>query len=236
MDPNSESQRHRLLAIFSRERLVRVLRYMLDDKEFLSPFGIRSLSLVHKDCPVEVNCVCTTDELEEIRRVIYEGRYIPEESEGNTSDLGPIWLGSEYNVFRYETEVWGLGSANAGGISIFECLFSVFFLAGRKERRVDMRDGQRGRKEKRDGGRKGKRREGKGRRESNGNRKERGRRRRRENKGEGKNRIKEGKMGRRRKGERNVFNIFSFPSQRQLRIEFCHCLHIFSKLLTRRCP
>ena len=32
----------RLLAIPSRERLERVLRYMLDEREFLSPFGIRS--------------------------------------------------------------------------------------------------------------------------------------------------------------------------------------------------
>src|SRR5437762_2959959 len=38
---------HRLLAIPSRERLVRVLRYMLDESEFLSPFGIRSLSRFH---------------------------------------------------------------------------------------------------------------------------------------------------------------------------------------------
>lgn len=96
MDPTSESQRHRLLAIFSRERLVRVIKFMLDDKEFLSPFGIRSLSQVHKDCPVEVNCVCATEEEEEIRKVVYEGRYIPEESEGNISDHGPIWLGCKY--------------------------------------------------------------------------------------------------------------------------------------------
>ncbi len=42
---------HRLLAIPSRERLLRVLRYMLDENEFLSPYGIRSVSRVHKDHP-----------------------------------------------------------------------------------------------------------------------------------------------------------------------------------------
>src|SRR5881397_2115905 len=39
----------RLLAIPSRERLARVLRYMLDEKELLSPYGIRSLSRVHRE-------------------------------------------------------------------------------------------------------------------------------------------------------------------------------------------
>lgn len=35
-----------LLAIPSEERLLRVLEYMLDEKEFLSEYGIRSLSKV----------------------------------------------------------------------------------------------------------------------------------------------------------------------------------------------
>ena len=34
-----------------RERLERVLRYMLDEQEFLSPYGIRSVSRVHRDKP-----------------------------------------------------------------------------------------------------------------------------------------------------------------------------------------
>ena len=37
---------HYLLAIPSRERLERVLKYVLDEKEFLSDFGLRSLSKV----------------------------------------------------------------------------------------------------------------------------------------------------------------------------------------------
>ena len=43
-----------LLAIPSRERLERVLRYMLDETEFLSPYGIRSLSQYHRDQPCRV--------------------------------------------------------------------------------------------------------------------------------------------------------------------------------------
>ena len=43
----------RLLAIPSRERLERVLRYLLDESEFLSPHGIRSVSRVHHEHPYE---------------------------------------------------------------------------------------------------------------------------------------------------------------------------------------
>jgi hypothetical protein len=40
-----------LLAIADRRRLERVLKVMLDEREFLSPYGIRSLSRVHADHP-----------------------------------------------------------------------------------------------------------------------------------------------------------------------------------------
>ena len=41
----------RLLSLVNRHRLKRVLRYMLDEKEFLSPYGIRALSRYHQDHP-----------------------------------------------------------------------------------------------------------------------------------------------------------------------------------------
>src|SRR5207249_11361438 len=41
----------RLLAILDEEKLRRVLRRMLDPDEFLSPYGIRSLSRCHRDHP-----------------------------------------------------------------------------------------------------------------------------------------------------------------------------------------
>lgn len=40
-----------MLSIINRERLVKVLRIMLDEKEFLSPYGIRSISKFHQDQP-----------------------------------------------------------------------------------------------------------------------------------------------------------------------------------------
>jgi mannosylglycerate hydrolase MGH1-like protein len=78
---------HLLLAITSRERLVRVLRYLLDENEFLSPYGIRSLSRVHEKHPF----VLHVDGME------YRVDYTPGESEtglfgGNSNWRGPIWF------------------------------------------------------------------------------------------------------------------------------------------------
>ncbi|MBL9030946.1 MAG: glucosidase [Phycisphaerae bacterium] len=78
---------HRLLAIPSRERLVRVLRYMLDESEFLSPFGVRSLSKVHAAHPYVFRI--NGDE--------HRVDYCPGESNtalfgGNSNWRGPIWF------------------------------------------------------------------------------------------------------------------------------------------------
>ncbi len=82
---------HRLLAIPSRERLVRVLRYLLDENEFLSPYGIRSLSRIYKDRPY----VC------KLAGVEYCVDYVPGESNsglfgGNSNWRGPIWFPVNY--------------------------------------------------------------------------------------------------------------------------------------------
>jgi hypothetical protein len=86
-DRDGNPQGRRLLAIPSRDRLERVLRYLLDENEFLSPYGVRSLSRVHKDRPYVLHCDG------EDRRVDYE----PAESTtaifgGNSNWRGPIWL------------------------------------------------------------------------------------------------------------------------------------------------
>jgi hypothetical protein len=77
----------RLLSIVTREQLPRVLRFMLDENEFLSPYGIRALSRYHKAHPY----VLAVDGLE--HRVDYE----PAESTsglfgGNSNWRGPIWF------------------------------------------------------------------------------------------------------------------------------------------------
>src|SRR5438445_92315 len=81
----------RLLAIPSRERLERVLRYMLDENEFLSPHGSRSLSRVHRERPF----VLRMDGQE------YEVHYTPAESDsglfgGNSNWRGPVWFPLNY--------------------------------------------------------------------------------------------------------------------------------------------
>ena len=89
-DENASRGRH-LLAIPSRERLERVLRYVLDEKEFLSPYGIRSLSKYHRDHPYVFRCNGQEFRVE----------YVPGESNtnlfgGNSNWRGPIWFPVNY--------------------------------------------------------------------------------------------------------------------------------------------
>src|SRR5205807_975784 len=76
-----------LLSILDRDRLARVLARVLDETEFLSPYGVRALSRVHMNEPYEVD-------IEGVRhRVDYE----PGESStglfgGNSNWRGPIWF------------------------------------------------------------------------------------------------------------------------------------------------
>jgi hypothetical protein len=81
----------RLLSLASRDQLKRVLSRMLDEKEFLSEFGIRALSRYHLDHPFEV------DVNGQVNRVKYE----PAESTtglfgGNSNWRGPIWFPVNY--------------------------------------------------------------------------------------------------------------------------------------------
>jgi len=74
-----------------REKLSRVLGMMLDEREFLSPYGIRAVSQIHRDRPY----VLVVDGTE--HRVDYE----PAESStslfgGNSNWRGPIWFPINY--------------------------------------------------------------------------------------------------------------------------------------------
>ena len=85
--------REALLALPSRERLERALRRLLDEDEFLSPFGVRSLSKYHRDHPYSVQL-----EGEEQPRVVrYEpGDMADGEIGGNSNWRGPVWFPVNY--------------------------------------------------------------------------------------------------------------------------------------------
>jgi hypothetical protein len=81
----------RLLAIVGRAQLPRVLRFMLDEAEFLSPYGVRAVSRYHKEHPY----VLRMDGME--HRIDYE----PAESTsalfgGNSNWRGPVWFPVNY--------------------------------------------------------------------------------------------------------------------------------------------
>jgi hypothetical protein len=83
----TEKGPRRLLSLVNRKRLERVLRYVLDESEFLSPYGIRALSKYHQAHPY----VLQLDGYE--HRVSYD----PAESTtgmfgGNSNWRGPVWF------------------------------------------------------------------------------------------------------------------------------------------------
>lgn len=82
---------HYLLALPSKDRLVKTLRYLLDENEFLSPYGIRSLSRIYGEDPYVFR----------VQNQEYRVEYIPGESNtglfgGNSNWRGPIWFPVNY--------------------------------------------------------------------------------------------------------------------------------------------
>ncbi|HKA12227.1 MAG TPA: glucosidase [Candidatus Dormibacteraeota bacterium] len=76
-----------LFALFGEDRLRRILARMLDEDEFLSPYGIRSLSRYHAGHPY--SCWVHGQE--------YRVSYLPAESDtgmfgGNSNWRGPVWF------------------------------------------------------------------------------------------------------------------------------------------------
>jgi Glycosyl hydrolase family 63 C-terminal domain len=87
-DPEKRGEGGRQLgAVLNEEKLRRVLARMLDEREFLSPYGIRSLSRDHAQHPYVVH----------VGNQEYRVGYVPAESDsgmfgGNSNWRGPIWM------------------------------------------------------------------------------------------------------------------------------------------------
>ena len=88
-DPSKIGCAHnrRLAAILNETKLRRVLARMLDENEFLSPYGIRALSRYHADHPYVFR----------VGNQEYGVSYLPAESDtgmfgGNSNWRGPIWM------------------------------------------------------------------------------------------------------------------------------------------------
>jgi hypothetical protein len=84
-----------MFSLLPRHRLERVLSALLDEKEFLGPYGIRSLSLRHRDQPFEMR----------FDKHSYRVDYTPGESNsalfgGNSNWRGPVWMPVNYLVIE----------------------------------------------------------------------------------------------------------------------------------------
>ncbi|HEX9623175.1 MAG TPA: hypothetical protein VF979_02250, partial [Streptosporangiaceae bacterium] len=82
-----------LLSLLDEPKLARVLRRMLDEAEFLSPYGLRALSAYHREHPYQI----------EVEGVTASIDYEPAESTtpmfgGNSNWRGPLWFPLNYLV------------------------------------------------------------------------------------------------------------------------------------------
>jgi Mannosylglycerate hydrolase MGH1-like glycoside hydrolase domain len=85
----------RLLSTLTKKKLERVLDYLVDEEEFLGPYGVRSLSRYHLDHPFKFH----------VGHEEYQVQYLPAESNngmfgGNSNWRGPVWMPVNVLIIR----------------------------------------------------------------------------------------------------------------------------------------
>jgi hypothetical protein len=130
----------RLLTTCNRPKLVRVLKYMLDENEFLSPYGIRSLSKYHLEHPFEFN----------LGGQHFKVEYLPAESNtgmfgGNSNWRGPIWMPVNVLIIRALLQMYPFYGPDfkvecPTGSGKYMTLFEVAKEIGRRNASMFLRD------------------------------------------------------------------------------------------------
>jgi hypothetical protein len=84
-----------IMAVVTPERMRRILGYMLDENEFLGPYGVRALSRYHLDHPYVFD----------VQGQQYTVNYVPGDSDsgmfgGNSNWRGPVWMPMNFILIR----------------------------------------------------------------------------------------------------------------------------------------
>lgn len=130
----------RLAAVCNKEKLLRILSYMLDENEFFSPFGIRSLSKYHLEHPFVFY----------LHGQEYKVQYLPAESNtgmfgGNSNWRGPIWMPVNALIIRGLLQMYPFYGPDfkvecPTGSGTYMSLFEVAKEIGRRNARIFLRD------------------------------------------------------------------------------------------------
>ena len=119
----------RLLSVVNKNKLKRILKYLLDENEFLGPYGIRSLSRYHLDNPYVFD----------IEGHEYRVQYLPAESNtgmfgGNSNWRGPVWMPVNqliaralFNLYQYYGDDFKVECPTGSGhlMNLFEVAMEI---------------------------------------------------------------------------------------------------------------
>ena len=130
----------RLLSVCNKEKIERILHYMLDENEFFGPYGIRSVSHYHLEHPFTFN----------LGGQEYKVQYLPAESDtgmfgGNSNWRGPVWMPVNgllirglLNLYQFYGDAFKVECPTGSGK--YMTLFEVAKELGRRLSRIFLRD------------------------------------------------------------------------------------------------